>query len=339
MNPIPLTDPQGRVWAYLCGSCHHIRGLAEVMYDVVEPVESIVQMSLEQAERCCTCRLCGAQSSWHRPSRTYAQLCEACEAKAKEDEPRRIAEIRYIREKEDALLEAGLAKAIDRDAAIRLRDVMSEASEEVMCAGWLIGLEYALDEALRHPLDAGEWTPYIPELRRLSEKAGGWWRWVTLPSFEDGTFGGSTEVFLTHEEWKAHLEEREAERAGFLDEDDVRQSLLDLISDVVGDTPPVDFEKVSENLEREVDRVVGSLTPAEKAILEKRFPGERWDSSGGYEVVPKPEVGSPTWCAATAWCKDTCINPQGMIRMSVNIESTESAMGTVTFGDDKNDKP
>lgn len=227
-SPIPLTDPQGRVWAYLCGSCHHLRGIAEVMVDVTEPVDHLVQMSLEQAERCCTCRKCGAPTSWNRPSRIYAQVCEACEAIQVADEPRRRAEAEAIRAKENALFEAGIAKALDRDAALRLRGVMSDASEDVMCAGWLIGLEYRLDEALQHPLDAGEWTPWIPELHRLSTKAGGWWRYVDLPLCDDGTYGGGTEVFLTHAEWKAHLEERSAERAGFVDQTELQEAVLDL---------------------------------------------------------------------------------------------------------------
>jgi len=129
----------------------------------------------------------------------------------------------------------------------------------------------------------------MPEIQRLSEKAGGWWYWAGV--------GDGTELFATLEEWQGRYDAHVATR------------LLNTIITDTAEPPPIDADKVCSNLKKEVDRIVGSLTPAEKAIMEKRFPGERWDSSGGYEIVP----GSPTWCAVTAWLKDTCVKPTALI--------------------------
>jgi len=209
-SPIPLTDPEGRVWAYLCGNCHHVRGLADVMVDVTEPVEHIVQMSLEQAERCCRCTKCGVPSSWNRRGAFHSSYCEACEAKAKADEPRRRAENEARAAQEEQAFERAIASAKDRDAAVLLRNAMSDASEDVMCAGWMMGLEHILWEELQTPDRKSEWAPYLPEIRRLSEKAGGWWHWA-----DDVGYG--IELFVTLAAWqemyKAHVEGVLATRA------------------------------------------------------------------------------------------------------------------------------
>ena len=89
-------------------------------------------------------------------------------------------------------------KARNRDSAILLRYFMQELSERYYCAGWRVGLEYDLwalvcggirAMGLEEPNEAE-----IIELRRLSEAAGGWWKWDA----ERGT------IFLTLEEWGAH---------------------------------------------------------------------------------------------------------------------------------------
>lgn len=95
-------------------------------------------------------------------------------------------------------LDNSLKKAKDPDMAEHLRFIMSNISEDRWCAGWLIGLEFEL-----WPYVNGEKTPPeddwglrdMSRLKRISEKAGGWWMWV-------GEGVDSGEVFLTTEEWE-----------------------------------------------------------------------------------------------------------------------------------------
>lgn len=84
----------------------------------------------------------------------------------------------------------------DPDIAIRLRNFMSNISEDYWCAGWLIGLEHRLWEIIQggsrdFGLDVIT-EKEVNELRRLHEKAGGWWIWK-----------GNREVFVTTKEWLA----------------------------------------------------------------------------------------------------------------------------------------
>lgn len=91
----------------------------------------------------------------------------------------------------------------------KLSDLMSELSEEYYCAGWLMGLEYALWEAVigkrstfgGSPLEKAD----IDNLRFFSEKCGGWIYW-------DDEKG---ETFAPLDAWKAAFDASEAVKAGF----------------------------------------------------------------------------------------------------------------------------
>jgi hypothetical protein len=82
-----------------------------------------------------------------------------------------------------------------------LRRIMSDLSEEYLCAQWPVGNEYKLWGDLAGESVCGE-KPYgispeeKEELHIAHELAGGWLRW----SEEAGEI-----VFLTTEEWLAHL--------------------------------------------------------------------------------------------------------------------------------------
>lgn len=93
-----------------------------------------------------------------------------------------------------------LAKAADQDAAVLLKASMGGISEEYYCAGWLIGLEHKLWRMVEggdRRFGMGEVREdEATELKRLSEKAGGWWIYS-----EDN----SGETFVTAEEWQAML--------------------------------------------------------------------------------------------------------------------------------------
>ncbi len=73
MNPIELKSPDGRVYAYACGVCHHVRAGAEKWgHETTNgPHADLVEWSLRDATRCCTCMTCGRPGSW-----SYCENCE-----------------------------------------------------------------------------------------------------------------------------------------------------------------------------------------------------------------------------------------------------------------------
>lgn len=92
----------------------------------------------------------------------------------------------------------------------KLRDLMSDISEDHYCAGWLIGLEFVLWRMVqggsRH-FGFGEVDPArVEKLRVLSRSVGGWWMWV------DGeTPLSSGEKFVEIAEWEKIYAEHEKE--------------------------------------------------------------------------------------------------------------------------------
>lgn len=74
--PIPLTSPSGDVYAYACSSCHHVAGGASMMFmpEAPGPWPNLVEMSLERATECCTCRGCGASKP-----RDFGSGCVPCD--------------------------------------------------------------------------------------------------------------------------------------------------------------------------------------------------------------------------------------------------------------------
>jgi hypothetical protein len=69
----------------------------------------------------------------------------------------------------------------DREAALKLQELMSDISEELWFAEWLIGTEDALWSAVQG--GASRWgiglvtKEQVNQLQRLSKQAGGWWYW------------------------------------------------------------------------------------------------------------------------------------------------------------------
>jgi len=94
-----------------------------------------------------------------------------------------------------------------------LADAMSEISEDCWCAGWLIGLEFDLWQALAEgpreygagKIGAGD----IARLRLLSDECGGWIAWRRAEDPRD-----SGEEFVPIGEWRARYAEARAARAG-----------------------------------------------------------------------------------------------------------------------------
>lgn len=63
MNPIPLTSPDGRIYAYACGVCHNVPASSYALgpWPANGPRERLAESSMVKAERCCTCSTCGAR--------------------------------------------------------------------------------------------------------------------------------------------------------------------------------------------------------------------------------------------------------------------------------------
>jgi hypothetical protein len=188
MKPIPLSAPDGTVYAYACGVCRHVRTLGEML--VRKTKRDVVKMANESkrsAEACCRCFDCD------KPLKTTERLlCAACVVV----QEKRNEEIAAAHEqKQKAHDDETRAKAKDFDAANLLCLEMREISEDTWCAGWMGSLEFILWEAMTSTEpDTADYELGVPrfdrdDLRRLVDKAGGWWIW------DNG------ERFVTLEEW------------------------------------------------------------------------------------------------------------------------------------------
>lgn len=187
---LPLSAPDGTVYAYVCTTCRRVRVSGELLVARYEDehVERMAQSSRHQAERCCTCRDCEIElperalfddpiTLGDRP-RNVCHDCWERTRPAREEWAREAQERDAQREAE---VEASLAHALDRTYADQLREHMSELSEEHWCAGWLSGLGRQLWRALDPETRPERWglAPLsdddLATLRHLSESAGGWW--------------------------------------------------------------------------------------------------------------------------------------------------------------------
>ena len=200
MNPIPLRHNR-RTYAWACGRCHKVRAVGEYLGYPTDPTEHAKRDSdraksyMLAAESCCRCQECECELA---PGTTFGR-CPPCEAKEDERVAKVTAEHRAESDARDAHNTAAIAAAGgDPDAAERLRSLMSDLSEDCWCAEWLDGCETALWAFVTE--GPGEWgmgavdQRDVDELRRLSDKAGGWWVW-------DNTMGGN--VFVPRAEWLA----------------------------------------------------------------------------------------------------------------------------------------
>lgn len=77
MNPIPLSAPDGRVYAYACGVCHHVAGGASLLvcWDEPGPIPVLVEGSLSKATSCCTCHTCGTPNPRGTDSLLWCATC------------------------------------------------------------------------------------------------------------------------------------------------------------------------------------------------------------------------------------------------------------------------
>lgn len=97
MNPLPLTDPTGRVLAYACGRCLHVSISGERLAVFPENLDKIAadhsNGSRLYAEKCCLCWDCKAPLMWQERGYRRHGRCPSCD-KAE----RHASRLRLIRE-------------------------------------------------------------------------------------------------------------------------------------------------------------------------------------------------------------------------------------------------
>lgn len=132
---------------------------------------------LDGAEKCCRCRRCERVI----PDGWLTWICDACKPAQDADEAKHRAKWEARRAEEDAAREASLAPALNREAALVLEALMSEISEDCICARWELGLEFRLwamvQGGARHFGMSEVSEEDVARLRNLSTSAGGWWRY------------------------------------------------------------------------------------------------------------------------------------------------------------------
>lgn len=206
MTPIPLSAPDGTVYAYACGRCRQIGGgISKSSRPKDEAVAFAAEWSHRDADRCCRCSTC--QSGL--PVDVAFGWCAECEAK----HALHLAAVAVKQSEFDARAAVALKLSAFPEAAQGLCSAMQQISEEYYCAGWLMGLEFTLWAMVkggpRH-FGMGEVTDAeVAALELRSTEAAGWWRWV---DGDDAATGG--EMFTPIAEWEslyaAHVAERGA---------------------------------------------------------------------------------------------------------------------------------
>lgn len=197
MNPIPLSSPDGRVYAYACGVCHNVVGVAFVVGPLRPgPSECDVEESKRRAEACCRCDRCGHQLTGEIVF--GLPVCDVCKPIREAEWKAHQNNVAAIDATYDAKFAASLAKSKHPEAANQLLRIMRDISEDRFCAGWLAGLEFRLWEAIgsEAPEDAFVDETDILHLRVYHMECDGWWVW-----WHDEASPAQGPVFVTYDEW------------------------------------------------------------------------------------------------------------------------------------------
>ncbi|MBK8260229.1 MAG: hypothetical protein IPK80_02705 [Nannocystis sp.] len=82
-KPIPLTSPDGRVYAWACGQCRRVGGGGAMMRDYDDEIVTyMADASMSDALRCCVCEECGCGlvDKWRKVPFRPLHMCEPCGA-------------------------------------------------------------------------------------------------------------------------------------------------------------------------------------------------------------------------------------------------------------------
>ncbi len=131
--------------------------------------------------------------------------------------PQDLAKANHWRMQLDTAAAEAVTDGLPTPAMVRLRNYMSDISEDCWCAGWLTGLEYDLWRAvIRGPAPLGQGSlghgsfgqglitrENLAVLRHLSTECGGWVAWL-----EDW----SDEAFVPMDRWQEIFAEHSRKR-------------------------------------------------------------------------------------------------------------------------------
>lgn len=197
MNSIPVTDPDGNIWAYMCGTCRkRCYEASGVMIAGVYQVPSVNQYNFmkRSADNCCTCRDCSipvAAGGFRCPQHTEADRLKTEAIQAEWIVKEKIGKKLYA---------STLRKSKEKTSAVLLRDYMSSLSEDRWAAGWIHNLEFILwTSLLKHNVknkssNVEKFRPHeIKALHDYSTAAAGWWYWNE---------NVGREIFVTLNEWQ-----------------------------------------------------------------------------------------------------------------------------------------
>lgn len=74
-NPVPLTGPDGRTWAWACGRCNRLASCGSTLA-AVEDIDDQAERFLWDARDCCVCRICKQPTDDAAPSHWECSRCE-----------------------------------------------------------------------------------------------------------------------------------------------------------------------------------------------------------------------------------------------------------------------
>jgi len=204
-DPIALASPAGVVYAYACGTCHHIASGGEyIVVHSPEEVAQVAESSRALADACCKCDRCGGVCG-------YAEShCASCAPVVEAEQQARMAAIEAHDARREALQAEALKASKSPEAARQLFALMSDISENCWCASWLSGCEYSLWRFVRAGVATswGQADVSVEELRSLMDLSlacNGWWTW-------NAELGG--EVFVQFDEWVKRYEAYRKELGG-----------------------------------------------------------------------------------------------------------------------------
>lgn len=222
MAALPVRSPNGGkfILGYQCPQCWRVY-MAKSAWELSRwrniPRVDELDRAQQTALTCCRCKRCNAwlqtrEERYREPVGAISYhddpCCNACLPAVLAAEQERETERERVRARYQARLDASLIDSYDPDAARDLCAFMSVLSEKYYCAGWLIGLEYQLWSMVHG--GSRECGPYtvtpeeVTKLRRLHERAGGWWMWAE-DSQEPGASG---QVFVPTAEWRKVVAQR-----------------------------------------------------------------------------------------------------------------------------------
>lgn len=180
MNSIPLSSPDGTVYAYACGDCHCVPWGSYDRTGVVTVTASAAASKLT-ADKCCLCSDCKVvKIKGFGP-------CPACvERSLAEDEAARLKRVE---------------KALNPEAALDLLEEMESYCRDSYGNNWLEDIEFDLHSSTEAVLSSGSQRHDTQKrLDSLRTTCGGWWT----------RQGGDDEpCFVTTAEWLEILAARQ----------------------------------------------------------------------------------------------------------------------------------